>query len=340
MKAFITEHWNTYLDRYPSHLCDVYYREEYVKLYKDENNLPLSVVCIDNDNILVMPFLRGEIRGYYDFETPYGYGGPLANTNDLAWIDCALQTMNKCFKENNYVCGFIRFHPLLGNAYYCKDNMQVLFDRNTVTIDTSHSEEDIWANQIKSKNRNMIRKAEKNGLVFDAEYDFASIGEFIKLYNSTMSRLEADDFYFFNGDYYETFVNSIKDNGFLGTVRKDGNMICAAMFMFSDEYGHYHLEGSDREYSNLGANNYLLWKAACEMKKLGIKKFHLGGGTSPNQEDTLFKFKKVFSENLTEFFIGKEIFSVPAYNALCDDWKRHNADKVELYGNRLLKYRY
>lgn len=340
MKVLITDQWDAYLERYPSHLRDVYYTEEYVKLYKDAEHLPLSVVCVDKDNVLLMPFLRGGIRNFYDFETPYGYGGPLSNTNDITWIHSALQAMNKCFEDNYYVCGFIRFHPLLGNANYCKDNMKVLFDRNTVTIDTSTSEDDIWMTQIKSKNRNMIRKAEKNGLEFRAEYDFASIGEFIMLYNNTMSRLDADKFYFFNEKYYETFISTLRGNGFLGTVRKDGKMICAALFMYSGQFGHYHLEGSDREYSSLGANNFLLWKAACEMNKLGIKKFHLGGGISQSHEDTLFKFKKAFSENLTDFFIGKEIFSISAYNELCDDWEQRNADKVELYGNRLLKYRY
>lgn len=57
-------------------------------------------------------------------------------------------------------------------------------------------------------------------------------------------------------------------------------------------------------------------------------------------DNSLFKFKKAFSSNVKEFFIGKDIFNIPAYNAICKEWQERNADKVKLYGNRLLRYRY
>lgn len=355
MNINIKNSWNDILKNFRPERKDVYYLEEYVNLYKGQGGTPKCAVCMEDGKILLMPFISREIRGFYDFEIPYGYGGEIANTEDIEWTNQALQELHRYFKEERYICGFIRFHPLLGNAenymkWYTqeedvtgreryREGRQIIYDRPTVAIDTSQCVDEMWETQINSKNRNMIRKAEKNGLKYRTEFDFESMDEFINLYEETMRRLGADSFYFFDNQYFKEFVSNMKGRAFLGTVRKDGKMICAALFMYSDCYGHYHLEGSDHSNSGLGANNYLLWKVACEMHDMGVKEFHLGGGNSSSPENSLFKFKKVFSNNVKDFYIGKEIFNAPVYTDLCNEWERQNIDRVQIYGNRLLKYR-
>lgn len=340
MKSLITEKWNSYLQKYKASQKDLYYSEEYVKLYETSDSKALCAVCYENENVLMMPFIRKEVDGFYDFETAYGYGGPLSNVDQQDWIDAALEEMKALFAQEKYVCGFIRFHPLLENAKYCKEHIQIIFDRNTVAINTVEREEQIWSNQITSKNRNMIRKAEKNGLVYASEYDMASLDEFVKLYTATMERLGAEEFYFFDANYYRSFADSLSGKAFLGTVRKDGELICAALFMYSDDYGHYHLEGSNHAYSSLGANNLLLWKTALEFNKIGVKEFHLGGGYNSEPDNSLLKFKKSFSSNRKDFYIGKWIFNEKKYAELKEDWMKKYPEKIEKYGRMLLCYRY
>lgn len=340
MEVLITEKWNKYLEKFKENQKDIYFSEEYVKLYESDHGKARCAVCQENNKIILMPYIRKEIDGYFDFETAYGYGGPISNTDNQEWIDKALLEMEKLFERERYVCGFIRFHSLLNNVEICKNYMQVLFDRNTVAINTEESEKEIWLKQITSKNRNMIRKAEKNGLEYKAEFDFASLAKFIELYNATMTRLEAEDFYFFDDKYYQTFIDKFKGKAFLGTVKKDGELVCAALFMFSKNFGHYHLEGSNHDYSKLAANNLLLWKTACEFHKLGIKEFHLGGGYNSNPENTLLKFKKSFSSNIKDFYIGKWIFNQRKYDELKNTWMEKNPNKVDKFGKFLLCYRY
>ncbi len=341
----IIEDWDDIISEFQAEKQDIYFTKKYLSLYESASKKALCAICREDDKIMLMPYLRGEIRGFYDFETAYGYGGPVANNDDIEWCCDAFNYLYDYLKENNYLCGFSRFHPLLCNqkvipAVAEERKIQVLYDRQTIAIDTSQHPDEIWTKQISSKNRNMIRKAEKNGLEFQAEYDFESYDEFIELYNATMRRLEADEFYFFDSCYYVRLKNALAGNSFLGTIRKDGKLICAAIFMYSKVYGHYHLEGSDRNYSSLGANNLLLWKVACEMHNLGIKEFHLGGGTTSSMDDPLYKFKKAFSNNEKSFYIGKEIFRPSEYYVLCIDWEKENPEKKTIYGNRLLKYRY
>lgn len=340
MEVMIVDSWNGYLDYFEDNQKDIYYYEEYVKLYESQDSQAKCIVCRENDNILIMPFIRKEIDSYYDFETAYGYGGPIVNTECHEWVDNALVAAETFFSENRYVCGFIRFHSLLDNAKYCTSKIYTIFDRETVAIKTDETEDGIWTNQIISKNRNMIRKAEKNGLIYTAEYDFESLPDFIRLYNATMQRLDAEEFYFFDERYYKEFVDKFKGKAFLGTVKKDGELICGALFMYSKDYGHYHLEGSNYEYSKLAANNLLLWKTALEFNRLGVKQFHLGGGYNSEPDNSLLKFKKSFSNNMHKFYIGKWIFNQEKYNQLKTEWMLNNPEKAEQFGRLLLCYRY
>lgn len=340
MDVYLSTHWNRLLEKFDDSQKDIYFYEEYVKMYEDAASEAFCAVCEEGGSIVLMPFLRRAVKDYFDFETAYGYGGPISNTDDEVWIHEAIAAIGKYLLAQKYICGFVRFHPLLGNAAHCSDCFDVLFDRATVCINTESTAEEIWSGQITSKNRNMIRKAEKNGLVYQAEYDFGSLKEFIALYNATMERLHAEKFYFFDDSYYEEFVRRFTGKAFLGTVRKDDRLICAALFMYSQKYGHYHLEGSDHAYSGLGANNLLLWKTALEFHSQNVKEFHLGGGYDSSEDNSLLKFKKAFSHDYRDFYIGKWMFNREKYEEIRDAWSKCNPEKEKQYGKLLLCYRY
>ena len=340
MDIEITDKWNKFLDLFPIEKKDIYFTEEYVKFSLVDNRIPLCIICKEKDYILLMPFWQGKIENYFDFETPYGYGGPISNTENKEWISKALNEMNEYLKKQNYLDGFIRFHPLLKNNDYCRNNFTVKDDRNTIAIDLTNDIEQVWLTEISSKNRNMIRKAEKNGLIFEADYGYKYIEEFESLYNETMKRLDADSFYFFDKDYYKKYCKEFVKKGFLGIIKKDTEIVGAALFIIEKPYGHYHLAGSKRELSSLGINNFLLWNAAKEMKKNNVSFFHLGGGTNGDKENSLYKFKSSFSKSIYQFSIGKIIYNNEKYNRICEKWQNENSEKVEQYKNILLKYRY
>lgn len=340
MHIKISNTWNNKFKLFSQNQKDIYFSEEYLRLSVCNDEIPLCAICEEDNKVMLLPFLRKEYKSFYDFETPYGYGGPISNCYDNEWNKVAIKEIMLYFSSQNYLAGFVRFHPLLKNSDFCTNVFNVIDDRKTVAIDTSVPEEDMWLTQINSKNRNMIRKSEKNNLKFIRDDNFVYLDQFKQLYNGTMSRLDASDFYFFWDEYYDTFINKFKGKSFLGCIAKEEEIICAALFMYDGVYGHYHLAGSDRKYSSLGANNLLLWKVACEMHKEGVKEFHLGGGTDGCAENSLFKFKHSFSQNLKQFSIGKMIFNENLYQEICKEWEINNPDKVDKYKNLLLKYRY
>ncbi len=343
MTASFYRDWNHYLDLFHDFEKDIYFQEEYVKLcVSNENETALSLVISEGNNHMIFPFIertftyRGSL--YKDFETAYGYGGPIYNTDNVDFIRAANDLMFETFLKSNFICGFVRFHPFINNQRYFQIG-NVIEDRKTVGMDISLSEEDIWMKEIHTKNRNVIKKGEKNGLRFYADYKFDYLDDFIRLYNQTMDKLSADTFYYFDADYYRTFIKKIS-GCFLGVVFLEEKILSAAIFMYEGIYAHYHLSGSDKNYLNYLPNNFMLYHAALELKRHGAKMFHLGGGTTSNEKDSLFCFKEKFSKHLYKFSIGKVIFNEEIYNKICSEWEIANPDKIQKYAKFLLKYRY
>lgn len=340
----ITSSWNSFLTRFPQERIDIYFTEEYYKLYASSEETSLAFVYEEKDNVLIFPFLSKESEIYdgsivKDFETAYGYGGPISNTYDRNFIQRALEAFYEELKLNNYLAGFVRFHPLLNNSDGFECIGQLIFDRKTVAINLNGSAEDVWMNEIHTKNRNVIKKGAKEGLIFEADYSYGSLDKFIQLYNNTMDKLQADDFYYFGDEYFDKF-SKLFSNSFIGKVIYQGHIIAAAIFFWGGFFGHYHLAGSDINYLKLSPNNFMLWNAAIEMKKHNVKFLHLGGGTDSEERNSLFQFKRKFSKNVYDFNIGKVVFDRAHYQAIVENWEQTFPDRNELYKARLLKYRY
>lgn len=342
MKIQILEHWNEVLDTFILTERDIYFREEYVKLYEKDAEKALCCMVDNGKQIMLFPFLcrtfnyKGQTL--HDFETAYGYGGPIWSNADDEFKASALQIMIEELKHLNYVAGFVRFHPLFNN-YQGFSVGRIIEDRKTVAIDLSSDVNDIWMQEIHTKNRNVIKKGEKNGLTFVVDNDYKYLPEFIQLYDATMDKLDASDFYYFKQLYYDKFVKTLP-NSFLGVVLYEGRVVSAAIFMYEGNYGHYHLSGSDVSALKLSPNNFMLWYAALELRKRGVKVLHLGGGTTSSENDSLFCFKQRFSKHAYQFCLGKLIFNERLYQDICSDWEKHNPDKKEQYKYFLLKYKY
>ena len=288
------------------------------------------------------PFLRNSIttlgykldKEYYDIQGAYGYNGLISSTDDKAFISAFWESFDVWCQDNDVVAEFMRFHPLLNNQRLASPSMRTFFSRHTVALDLS--DDDIWMHQICSKNRNMIRKAEKEGVTIVESDDYET---FRRLYDGTMSDLHAESFYFFPQSYYEEYKQTFKNKSLLCLAMLNGKVIAGSMFMFSDDYAHYHLSARDREYSKYAANNLILWHGIQKAKERGCKWFHFGGGTTGDDNDSLLKFKKEFSKTLCEFWIGKRVHNQAVYDQIVEQWKSNYPGSYEQNKDKLLGYR-
>lgn len=180
------------------------------------------------------------------------------------------------------------------------------------------SPEIIWSN-ITSKNRNVIRKARKNGIkIYNGRYP--EIYEiFMELYNDTMNRDHAEDYYYFDKNFYKEILDNLPQNAQVFYAVLEENVIAASIMLSSNGKMNYHLSGSRKEYSSLAASNLLLYEAALWGCANGCKTLYLGGGVGSG-EDSLFKFKRSFyrKDDLNRFYIGRKIFNHKEYDKLVE----------------------
>lgn len=339
----IIDHWEDRLSDLSPHQKDLYFSEAYCRLYDCADRKAKAFVYEKGRSRYILPFMLGEIPmsgGLADFETPYGYGGPVTNDADPDFLRSAEQNLVADCRSGGIVAGFIRFHPVLDNARLTGESLKVFPDRETVVMDVSVSAERLWTEQVHSKNRNMIKKARNAGLEFFMDETFAHMAEFKQLYDQTMSRLGADSFYRFADTYFDRLALALAGRAFIGGICHGSGIVAAAIFLHDGPWGHYHLAGSDHEWARQGANNLLLFEAAVALGKKGVEVFHLGGGTDQSPQNSLLAFKKRFSPQLRSFSIGRGIFLEDEYQRLCANWSEQYPEKRERFGNMTLKYRY
>ena len=337
--------WCQLINLLPQGQRDVYFTPDYYSLYQNYGDGEARCFVFEKDGELALyPFLINPItslgykldKEYYDIQGAYGYNGIISTTENANFIETFWETFDAYCIESNIIAEFTRFHPLLNNWRLASPRMKTFFSRNTVSLDLTLSNDDILRTQLSSKNRNMIRKAEKLGVeIVDSEdYD-----TFMRMYNDTMNNLHAEDFYFFPKTYYYEYKNEFKDKSLLCLAMYDGKPIAGSMFMFSEDYAHYHLSARDRDFSRYAANNLILWHAINMAKERGCKWFHFGGGTTSDESDSLLRFKKEFSKTKTEFWIGKRIHDVDVYNEIVNQWQTNFPKNYEKNKAKLLGYR-
>ena len=250
---------------------------------------------------------------YYDFATPYGYGGWIIEGEDTEGL---FSEYIKWLADNKIISEFVRFHPMLQNQRNCENFYDVIQLGEVVHMDLS-SPELIWEN-ITSKNRNVIRKAVKNRVKIYTGRFPEIYKTFRNIYNGTMDKDNADKYYYFGEEFYESVLEDLPQNAQVFFAKKDDEVIAASIILFANHRMNYHLSGSLREYSNLAPTNLLLYNAALWGNANGYDTLYLGGGVGSG-EDGLFKFKRAFYKgNLQHFFIGKKVFNEEAYKYLLE----------------------
>ncbi|MEA4821527.1 MAG: peptidoglycan bridge formation glycyltransferase FemA/FemB family protein [Erysipelotrichales bacterium] len=326
---------------------DIYYTYDYCKsfqlhgdgepklIYYTNNNFKLCLPIMINDISSSLNFNDLQPNSFFDATTPYGYGGPLIDGEILPHeIDQFYKELFDFSIMNKIISLFIRFHPLLANQSYVNSSVTIIHPKNTVFIDTTT--ESIILDNMTGKCRNMVNKAKKNNVII--EYDHGENIDILKsIYNQTMDNHVADSYYYFKNEYYQYLIDNLKPNLIIFYAYLDSVPIGASMFLYNENFIHYHLSGTLYEYRNYASSNLILASAAQWASKKGIKKFHLGGGVQ--NEDNLFNFKKSFNKNgIIPYYIGKIIFDLERYNYLLH-LRQEKDSSFDINNNNLIQYR-
>lgn len=305
---------------------DVYWLSGYVKAFQIHGDGDPLLFFYESEktrgiNVVMKRDVAKDIRfagileegKYFDFTTPYGYGGWLIEGEETEELFDAYQVW--C-ERNGIISEFVRFHPMVKNHERANRFYEVIQLGQVVHMDLE-SPETIWSN-LTGFNRNRVRKAIKNGVkIYNGRYP--EIYEiFCKIYNSTMEKVGAENYYYFEPEFYTSVLNDLPQNAQVFYAIKDGTVIAACIVLAANGMMNYHLSGSVREYNSFAATNLLLYKAALWGTANGNKSLYLGGGVG-SREDSLFQFKRSFFKGeLNHFFIGKKTYLPEKYDELAE----------------------
>jgi len=321
---------------------DIYCSKEYISLYLKEDEEIFEFEYKEDNFIFYNVTIKRPITmignkkiedGYFDLETAYGYGGFYVNTNEQKFLNTALTKYENYCLEKNIIAEFIRFNPWNTFPHKQKEFLNInIYDRDVVYVDLQADYEDIKKQYSSSLKRN-IKKAKNLELKYQMQnINSKSIDKFINLYNITMQKNTALDFYYFKKEYFE---NLFKLKGIeLHSVVYNDEIINMIIILKSNDILYYHLGATNPNYYSLNPNPFIF---DCIIQNNCKKEEYLyfGGGTTSEKDDTLLKFKQKFSTLTKPFYISGKIYNKELYNKYNTLWKEQSSEDVKYF----LKYR-
>lgn len=306
---------------------DIYFDKDYGLLYEKIEEGKCEVYEFEHAlGTIRHLYIKREIpvqlnaRSYYDLVTPYGYGGPIItncephNRTDL--VNAFQTAFQKKCEEEDIVCEFVRFHPVLSNVRDFDFYYQTEYRRKTTGTNLRDFDDPVQSEFSKSSRRN-IRKALKAGVEFKITVNPDDLTGFKDIYHATMKRNDAASIYYFDDEYFSRCQIYFGDQLVLCEVFYEERVIGMGLSFAYGDTIHTHLSGTLAEYHQLSPAYVLQYAIASWGKENGKALIHDGGGRTGDAEDSLFLFKKQFGKN-TEFdyYVGSKIWNEEVYKQL------------------------
>ncbi len=332
--------WEKALEHIPVSNKDLNYTPQWFRSWiEHEKAEPFCLYLEFEGYHILYPFFLSKITNYdlnhdyFDIQSAYGYGGVIANSNHIPpFIEAKFNSLtDEWLHDNNVIAEFIRENPLIKSI---KRDASYSIVRQNVYVETN-SDYKIPDKQA----RQNVNKAINNGLTILYDTDLNYLQEFTDLYKKTADRLEMLPYYHFENSYFDNILKLLKEYTTLIHILLNDQIIASGLYFLYNDRATLHLVGSDANCLNLRAND-LLYSAAIQFSiKGGAKTLNVGGGTSNDPADTLFRFKSKYSKIWKPVMIGKKILNSEVFNKLTDYWEKGHPQLVDKYEKYFLKYR-
>ena len=294
--------------------ADVYYLRDYLEgASLLEAGTPTYLHLEGEGGDVVFPFLLREAPGgLRDVVTPYGYGGPVA-TGPAPPLERFWELYQRWCEENGALTTVIRFHSLFGNQRYAGPGVKL--ERHADTTGWRLDRPDLFAG-MEGSHRTSCRKARKEGVGVRISPAPDRLSEFVELYEETMRRLAAGDFYVFPQAYWDSLTGPLRERVVLAEAVEDRSAVASALCLATKPWLHYHLSAASERGRAVGAANLVLYETAEWARAQGFEHFHLGGGVA-GKDDSLAAFKRRFDPGgALEWWLGKAVHDAEAYREL------------------------
>ncbi|MEI9475380.1 MAG: GNAT family N-acetyltransferase [Deltaproteobacteria bacterium] len=166
-------------------------------------------------------------------------------------------------------------------------------------IDLSQSVEDLWKN-VHSKHRNVIRKAEKSGVLVKSGIEY--LNPAAELVSATLQRANL------KSSFTRSLSEKLRGHITAYICEYNGELQGSGIFLFSRK-SVLHLWAGSIPAPFSGAINYMVWKAIQDFKKMGISCYDfVGARINPvpgSKLEGIQRFKSRFGVSLYRGYLWK-----------------------------------
>ena len=288
--------WDAYIKRSCNY--EVYHTWYYHSLNSEGE--PLLFVYQEAGFFIAFPMIKRRIANssFYDLTSVYGYAGPVSDADFSTITEGSLQSFKDEFcrflKAECCVTVFTRLYPFLAQQCLLENIGGLSSNGSTIYMDLSLSVEEQRARYDKRLKRQVKKLRECNYTIKDARSQ-EEIRLFTEIYHKNMDRLNAGKSYYFDEAYFTGLLNPEEFNNRLILIYDGPELICGALLLISEHVVRNHLSATAEKYLNVSPSKLLTDEISMIGRRLGKKIFHLGGGVG-GKEDSLFQFKRHFSD--------------------------------------------
>jgi hypothetical protein len=330
--------WTALVNELPAPHRDIHFLPEYGRIYRDSYGFePLLAVYTGDDGFVLQPLVRrplaalpfladaADAASYHDIANPYGYGGPLSSARDLAVAHRLYARFAAAFAawcdEQNLASEFASLHPFMADYQLALigKTMAPQHEKDVVFIDLSAGQEGILAG-VNRGHRSSLNKARRAGVRIEkVEPTAQNLAMFNDIYKETMTRRNAASRWFVPDDYFSHCCKQLGPNRvsiFFATV--GAQIECGYLLIHDFDVAYYHFAGTRALFSELRANNLTMFETAVWAQQAGYRRYHLGGGVSSQDDDSLFRFKAGFSGLRAPLYTYFCVRDRLVYDRLCE----------------------
>ncbi|OGZ61319.1 MAG: hypothetical protein A3H51_02785 [Candidatus Spechtbacteria bacterium RIFCSPLOWO2_02_FULL_38_8] len=234
---------------------------------------------------------------------------------------------------------FIRISPLLENT---DKNLEIfkklgyrsapiyMHAETTWELELDKTEEELLY-EMRKNTRNLVRRAEREGVKIVSGNNHEYINTFVKLYKETASR---HSFVPFSKRYLENEISAFNQEenceAKIYLTKYQNEYTAGAVIVFYGDSAYYHHGASSAKYKKIPAPYLIQWQAIREAKQQGRKYYNFWGIATDEENKKhpwygLTLFKKGFGGFRKDHLHAQDLVASPLY------WTSYVIDKMRMW---------
>jgi lipid II:glycine glycyltransferase (peptidoglycan interpeptide bridge formation enzyme) len=239
------------------------------------------------------------------------------------FVEDALDHLMQVWREMGVVSVFTRFCPFHENHSLFERWLEsrphasgsVESNGHIVVIDVTQTPEQRWQG-FKGSLRRDIRRAEEFGLRAEPDPDWERLEDFLAIYESVGQRNEFAVRHLLHREQFLAMRDSLGSHAVMFHVMDRDRVAASAVWVASGGVLHGLFGGPHPDYLRFGAYKFLIYCAVDWAREQGLRYLNVGGGRGGSDTDSLYQFKRAFSNLRLPFHVGRLILDAAKYDEL------------------------